>query len=118
MACFFLIHQKIVDLILTIAQKFFTPDEHDENVYVKDHPYAGWLFFKIKYNKLLLKNLLSSAALSLGVVGSRSKAEYLQNKVHKLIGANEYKGWNYQVPDQKSYIAQYMLSYLIPFYVL
>lgn len=98
----------------TLAQEMYTPKERDANIYPEDHPYAGWLYLKTEYKKLLTENFLPKIALSLGVTGKDSYAEDAQDLVHELLDDHEYEGWKYQIPERKGYSFDLSLNYLIP----
>ncbi len=82
---------------LELGQMIFTPLSKKETIADIDRPYCGYLF--ARYSQTLAGN--NDAVLqwhgTLGVVGSASLAEKLQNEYHKLLGFLRFKGWEYQV---------------------
>ncbi len=85
---------------MKVSQRMWTPNnlraiEPESD----DRPYAG--FFEIESHtadygpKFAQKNWLA-----LGIIGPKSKAEYIQTKVHNLIGSTSPLGWQYQVQEQ------------------
>ena len=83
----------------TIALQEFiiTPDDINETEPVYDDvPYSGTLalhFSLYVWDEQEIENYRISA----GVVGPRSGAEQLQRNLHKIIGANDPKGWDNQL---------------------
>lgn len=84
---------------IDLSQQIYTPaDTQLGRPSPYDRPYAGVLLG----NFSLLSDAEDSRSvltLSLGVVGSASGGENLQNGFHDLIGQASTKGWGYQIPN-------------------
>ncbi len=83
-----------------ISQSIFTPHNTQLNPpNPRDQPYAGWLRGDIQ---LLTDKDTSRSVLgvSLGVIGSGSLGEQVQNGFHSVIGDPSTKGWAYQLPNE------------------
>lgn len=91
--------KKRVDFAL--GQSMFTPsDTTTKNPAPNDRPYAGWLYaaFGIISDT---GNIFDNAQLTLGVVGSASKAQQAQNYVHNnLTGSPIAQGWSHQLKNE------------------
>lgn len=64
-----------------------------------DQPYAGLLYAGCNYHVHTLDRA-ESLGLQFGLVGPWSLAEQSQHLVHKLVGANEARGWNDQLRNE------------------
>jgi hypothetical protein len=64
-----------------------------------DRPYAGVLLGALSLSAMDADGL-GSVELSLGVIGSNSGAEQLQNGVHELIRVGKAKGWSHQISSR------------------
>lgn len=62
-------------------------------------PYAGLLFLRSSY-LAVHEDYADQLGLTLGILGPSSGAEEVQKFVHKLVGANEPQGWDYQLKDE------------------
>lgn len=88
-----------------VDQLMYSPDNIKRNYYeTGTHPYAGYLAVGADYtfDKRIAKRTywLNYAELSTGVIGSSSGAEKVQKGIHKMVGAHEPKGWEYQLHDE------------------
>lgn len=84
----------------TIGQAMMTPKDIKESVPDPDDaPYAGLLFWRSGYIRME-GNQADKVSVTLGIVGPSSRAEEVQRFVHKVVGANEPKGWDYQIKDE------------------
>jgi len=84
--------------VAEIGQMIFTPlSKKGRTAADIDRPYCGYLF--ARYGQLIAINQESILQwnTSLGVVGSASLAENLQNEYHRLLGFLRFQGWEYQV---------------------
>lgn len=84
-----------------VGQRIYTPDnKYLTNLQEQDRPYAGYLymggtkFFRIDVNTT---NLYS---YELGLVGPSAGGEFAQNRIHRLLGNREAKGWGNQLKDE------------------
>lgn len=90
-----------------IGQSIFTPRDTEATVALPDqHPYAGWLHARFS-SSVDSGKTLDTAAMDLGLVGPSSGAEWVQNHVHDLMGADEANGWDHQVRDEFGFVLSY-----------
>ena len=80
-----------------IGQMIFTPLSKKETIADIDRPYCGYLFARYSQTIASAKDAILQWHGTLGVIGSASLAEKLQNEYHKLLGFLRFKGWEYQV---------------------
>lgn len=97
----------------TLGQEMHTPDDiTDPNPPIDDQPYAGVLYLdSTLYTRRERWHHIWS--LRLGVVGPSSGAESTQREFHKLIGADEPKGWDTQLPNEPIINVTYTVGYLL-----
>ena len=83
-----------------LAHEMNTPDDIKEpNPSLDDQPYSGILSVdSILY--LHKRDWTHAWQLKLGVVGPASQADHVQRRFHKLIGADEPRGWHTQLPNE------------------
>jgi lipid A 3-O-deacylase len=87
--------------LFNVFHGVFTPADHETtDVVANDRPYAAVLLLGVGYNARRSDTTLHSTQLRLGIVGPSAKGEQLQNGLHKVIGANEYRGWRNQLHDE------------------
>ena len=78
----------------------YTPADHEATGPIaNDRPYAAAFLLGAGYNARR-GNSLHSTQLRLGIVGPSAKGEQIQNGLHKVLGANEYRGWQNQLRDE------------------
>ncbi|BFG71147.1 hypothetical protein KACHI17_20280 [Sediminibacterium sp. KACHI17] len=82
---------------LEIGQMIFTPLSKKESIADIDRPYCGYLFTRYSQTIASSNDAVFQWHGTLGVIGSASLAEKLQNEYHKLLGFLRFKGWEYQV---------------------
>jgi lipid A 3-O-deacylase len=101
------------------GQNIYTPENTKTALPLpKEHPYAGWLYGEFAVHaedieKIEVKGQgpqafprgLTSATLTLGVVGPHAFAEDIQDWVHeKLLGQGGADGWDNQLKDEPGVI--------------
>lgn len=96
-------------LRLGYSQEIYTPDDTSSaNVTDGDHPYTG-----LQYGILGLSYANSSFYLRAdvwrGVQGERSKADEIQNFVHKVTPSEGVNGWDNQTGEQVFWNSDFML---------
>lgn len=92
---------------LSIGQSIFTPRDTETTTPLPDqHPYAGWLHATF-LTAVDSGTTLDSLALDVGLVGPSSGAEWVQNNVHDLMGADESQGWDNQLRDEFGFVVTY-----------
>jgi len=83
-----------------VAQTMQTPEDIDtEQLLVDDLPYVGLLTWKAT-QYAFDEEITDSLSLALGVVGPLSFAEQTQKGFHKVIDADEPKGWDNQLDTE------------------
>lgn len=84
----------------TIGQAMMTPKNIKKAVPdPNDAPYAGLLFWRSGYIRME-DDIADKLSVTLGIVGPSSGAEAVQRFVHKVVGANEPMGWDYQIKNE------------------
>lgn len=84
----------------TVGQAMMTPKNIKKEVPGPDDaPYAGLLMLRSGYT-LVGEHISDTVSVTVGIVGPSSRAEEAQRAVHKLVGANEPQGWDYQIKDE------------------
>lgn len=103
-----------------LGQAIYTPRDIAREVPdPQDRPYAGWLNLSAGLVTELthdrgeahigpdLDRTLRKIEISLGVVGPASGAGAVQRNFHKLIGAQEPRGWTYQLENEPALLISY-----------
>ncbi|MFC0408455.1 lipid A deacylase LpxR family protein [Roseomonas elaeocarpi] len=99
---------------LSLSQSIFTPEEIRRQVPdPTDRPYAGHLFgtFSMERSNERQRTVLE---LQLGVVGSASGGEFVQNRWHDVINKYHAEGWDYQLGDEVTFGALAERSWRVP----
>ncbi len=96
-----------------ISQRMWTPNEIGViTPQSDDRPYVGILEIESHTadygSKFAQKNWLA-----LGITGPKSTAEYVQRKVHALIGSTSPLGWQYQIKEQVTLQLAYEVDALL-----
>lgn len=87
-------------LSLGISQFLFTPDDIKRRPPDPDDmPYAGILFARASLSAQNQRHLVAMG-LRLGVTGPGSLGEEMQSHSHRIIGANQPQGWDYQLDHE------------------
>ncbi|WP_445400780.1 lipid A deacylase LpxR family protein [Zobellella sp. An-6] len=84
----------------SLAQEMNTPDDiREPNPSADDQPYSGILY--VDSTLYARKGDWTHAwQLKLGVVGPASQADEVQREFHQLIGADQPRGWDTQLPNE------------------
>ena len=96
----------------SVAQEMYTPDEiTNPNPPKDDQPYAGVLYLD---NVLYARRDRTEHAWSLkvGVVGPASYGEDTQKWFHHVIGSDQPKGWDTQLPNEPLVNVGYSVAHL------
>lgn len=81
-----------------MGQLIFTPSLRKSNTpETIDRPYAGYLYLKYSQTRFTARDQILQASLSLGLVGSASLGEQLQNTYHRWLRYSRFQGWQFQV---------------------
>lgn len=88
------------DMIATLSHGIFTPADPSRSELVEsDRPYAALLLFGLGYNARK-GDLLRTTQLQFGIIGPAAAGEQVQNGVHKLVGADKFRGWGNQLDNE------------------
>jgi hypothetical protein len=96
----------------SVAQEMYTPDDITvPNPPEDDQPYAGVLYLdSVLYAR---RDRTEHAwSLKVGVVGPASQAEDTQKWFHHVIGADQPKGWDTQLPNEPVVNVGYSVAHL------
>lgn len=84
----------------SIGQAMVTPDDITKQIPdPADAPYAGLLYWRASY-VAVQDDFADHVATLVGIIGPSSGAEEVQKFVHKLVGAEHPRGWEYQLDDE------------------
>lgn len=90
-------------MTLTLSQGMFTPEDgRRSEPDPLDRPYAGVLVAGVTYNGRNA-DTMRMTTLNVGMVGPSAGAEQMQDLVHDLLGANEFRGWDHQLGDEPAF---------------
>jgi lipid A 3-O-deacylase len=94
-------------ITFAFGQRIYTPIDTDRvQPDPRDRPYGGWAY-ALADVRVRTGNVVDSVQLSLGVIGPLSLARQTQNTYHKLIGADESKGWDSQIGNAPALLLGY-----------
>jgi lipid A 3-O-deacylase len=98
---------------MKMSQRIWTPNNiRIVTLQSLQRPYAG--LFEIESHTADYGSTLAQKNwLALGVTGVKSKAEYVQKKIHNLIGAIPPLGWQFQVEEQVTFQLAYEVDALL-----
>ncbi len=83
-----------------IGQKIYTPlIRKTASPADIDRPYCGYLYLGYQQKTFLPNKSVFQTEASIGIVGSNSFGEELQNSYHSLLHYGPFYGWNYQVQN-------------------
>lgn len=83
-----------------VGQNMYTPEDISiATPQPADRPWAGWLYGEVSIVSET-RERLDSAALSVGVIGPWSGAEWTQKRWHEMIRAQNPKGWDNQLDNE------------------
>jgi hypothetical protein len=86
------------------GQQFYTPDDITvEALIPNDRPYAGWLYGGLIYRELT-GNGAAITELTFGVTGRPSLSEPVQKRWHKIVNADDPRGWDNQLSSRAGVI--------------
>lgn len=84
----------------SIGQAMITPEDITKQIPdPADAPYAGLLYWRATY-VAVQDDFADHVATLVGIVGPSSGAEEVQKFVHRVVGAKQPKGWDYQLADE------------------
>ncbi len=94
-------------LSYSLGQNMYTPDDITlRDPPEDDRPYAGWLYFTVGLGSEI-EDRVDRLQLSVGVVGPASFAEETQKEAHRLVGADQPRGWDTQLRNEPALLLSY-----------
>ncbi len=98
---------------MKISQRIWTPNDISViEPQIHDRPYAGLLEIE-SHTADYGPKFAQKSWLALGITGPKSTAEYVQKKVHALIGSTSPLGWPFQVQEQVTLQLAYEIDALL-----
>ncbi|WP_165733670.1 lipid A deacylase LpxR family protein [Polaribacter sp. 20A6] len=83
-----------------INQEMYTPFKATvQNASNHDRPFAGYLYGSFGIKRIYKNNQIFNTTAQIGVIGSNSYAEELQELIHNVYGFKEAIGWEYQIKN-------------------
>lgn len=90
------LHKKIH--AFELGQMIFTPlSRKAETISEIDRPYCGYLFAKYTQTRSAKRDAITQWHGAIGIIGSASLGQELQDSYHKLFRYKRFEGWRYQV---------------------
>jgi lipid A 3-O-deacylase len=84
----------------SLGQAMVTPEDITKEIPdPADAPYAGLLYWRSTY-VVVKDDFADHIATLVGMVGPSTRAEQVQKFVHKVVGSDQPKGWDYQLDDK------------------
>ncbi|QVY66823.1 lipid A deacylase LpxR family protein [Polaribacter sp. Q13] len=83
-----------------IGQEMYTPYKTTvEDVNDQDRPFAGYLYGSFGIKRIYKNNQIFKTSAQIGVIGTNSYAEELQEFIHDIYGFKKAVGWKYQIKN-------------------
>lgn len=83
-----------------IGHEMYTPYKAIVTSVLKhDRPFAGYLYGSFGINRVYKNNQTLNTAIQIGVLGSNSYAEELQEFIHNIYDFKKAEGWEYQIKN-------------------
>ncbi|WP_158838251.1 lipid A deacylase LpxR family protein [Polaribacter sp. L3A8] len=83
-----------------VGQEMYTPFKATvDNVNNHDRPFAGYLYGGFKIKSVYKNNQILTTSAQIGVLGSNSYAQELQEFIHDIYGFKKAIGWEYQIKN-------------------
>jgi lipid A 3-O-deacylase len=97
---------------LTVGQDIYTPkDISITSPQPYDRPWAGWLYLGAIGSLNVSPTEQHSVELDVGIVGPASAAKSVQTQWHRLINADEPRGWNNQLRNELGIVFSYRIKH-------
>ncbi len=94
-----------------IGQEMYSPYKAVvENVNEHDRPFAGYLYGSFGINRVYKKPQILKTSIQIGLIGSNSYAEELQEFIHDIYNFKKAIGWKYQI--EKAFALNFNAEYL------
>ncbi|MBP9684852.1 MAG: lipid A deacylase LpxR family protein [Rhodoferax sp.] len=96
------------NVVVKFGQSMFMPkDPARTDLILNDRPYAGLLYVGMAWNRRKHEpqgdsEMLDTRELTLGVIGPLALAQEAQNLVHKVIGVDQFQGWDNQLGNESA----------------
>jgi hypothetical protein len=113
-----------VKLEYSFQQDLYTPghiNKDQETASPGDRAFSGYLALGINYNKRVDSSIerlqwLYKVEASAGVIGTAAEGQPVQDAEHRLIGADEYRGWDDQLSNRYGggVVMRFIPRYYIP----
>ncbi len=88
------------NMVFWVGQGLFTPTDYTRKDLIEDdRPYAGVLLASFGFNARNDSHLRTTQ-LQLGVVGPAALGKQVQDAVHKLLGDEQFQGWDNQLHNE------------------
>ena len=88
------------NMIATFAHDIYTPTDFSRSDLIEDdRPYAAVLLVGLGYNARE-GDRLRTTQIHVGIAGPAAMGEQAQNGVHRLIGADRFRGWDNQLENE------------------
>ncbi|WP_428742517.1 lipid A deacylase LpxR family protein [Tenacibaculum sp.] len=85
---------------IQVGHHMYTPFKSVvETVEEHDRPFAGYLYGSFGINSFYKKEVILKTSIQIGVIGSHSFSEELQDFIHKMYGFKKATGWDYQIKN-------------------
>lgn len=95
------------NMVVTFAHAIFTPTDFSRSDLIEDdRPYVGGFLVGLGYNARN-GDQLQTTQLRVGMIGPSARGEEVQNGVHRIIGADRFKGWDNQLHDEPVFMLQH-----------
>jgi hypothetical protein len=83
-----------------LGQEMYTPYKAVvTNISEHDRPFSGYLYGSFGINRIYKKSQILNTSIQIGVIGSNSYAEELQEFIHDIYGFKKAVGWEYQIKN-------------------
>ncbi|ARV13649.1 lipid A deacylase LpxR family protein [Polaribacter sp. SA4-12] len=94
-----------------LGHEMYTPNKAVVyNISQHDRPFAGYLYGSFGINRVYKKPQILNTSIQIGVIGSNSYAEELQEFIHDIYGFKEAVGWEYQI--ENAFVLNFNAEYL------
>lgn len=88
------------NMVFSFGHALFTPTDYTRtDLITDDRPYVGAFLLGFGYNARTGDHLHTSL-LRLGMVGPSARGEQVQNGWHRIIGVDQFEGWDNQIGDE------------------
>ena len=83
-----------------LGQEMYTPHKSVVNgINEHDRPFAGYLYGSFGINRVYKKDQILNTSIQIGVIGTNSYAQELQEFIHDIYHFKKAVGWQYQIEN-------------------